>query len=108
MPPPSVTRAVRTPVPKDQSQPIPRDHRLTGYLVVAVCNFDDIPVGLFSDQRTALRYAKRVRPPKNNPLQSWDITGFIGVKVLFFKNGRPRKLVFHQERPPWQRTAERS
>lgn len=72
---------------------------LTGFLVVAVCNFDDIPVALYADHCTAIAHAKRLRAPRRNPLQSWDITHFIGVKVLFFKNGRPMKLVLHEERP---------
>lgn len=70
----------------------------SGYLVVAVCNFDDIPVALYADQGTAIAYAKRVRVPRRNPLESWDITHFIGVKVLSFKDGRPQRLVFHEER----------
>lgn len=72
---------------------------LTGFLVVAVCNFDDIPVALYADQGAAIAHAKRLRAPRRNPLKSWDITGFIGVKVLSFKDGWPQRLVFHEERP---------
>ncbi len=76
---------------------------LSGFLVVAVCNFDDIPVALYADQGTAIAHAKRLRAPRRNPLQSWDITGFIGVKVLSFKDGRPKRLVLHEERPSRKR-----
>jgi len=82
----------------------PARRGLTGFLVVAVCNFDDIPVALYADQATAIAHAKRLRKPRRNPLQSWDITGFIAVKVLSFTDGRPQRLVFHQERPKRQQS----
>jgi len=72
---------------------------ITGFLVVAVCNFDDIPVALYADEVAAIAHARRLRSPRTNPLQSLDITGFIGVKVLSFKDGRPHRLIFHEERP---------
>jgi len=76
---------------------------LTGFLVVAACNFDDIPLALYADQGTAIAHAKRLRAPRRNPLQSWDITGFVAVKVLSFKDGKPQRLVFHEERPKRRR-----
>lgn len=60
-----------------------------GYLVIAVCNFDDIPVQFFRSLRAATKAARSLAPPKVNPLGSMDITGFIGAKVLPFKNGKP-------------------
>ena len=77
---------------------------LTGFLVVAMCNFDNIPIALYADKGTALEHAKRLRAPRRNPLRSWDITGFVGVKVLAFKDGRPQRLVLHHERPKRRRT----
>jgi hypothetical protein len=91
-------------LPSPKATSAPTDCGLTGFLVVAVCNFDDIPVALYADQATAIAHAKRLRKPRRNPLQSWDITGFIAVKVLSFKNGRPQRLVFHQERPQRQQS----
>ena len=73
---------------------------LTGFLVVAVCNFDDIPVALYADEATAIAHARRLQAPQRNPLRSWDITAFIGVKVLSFKDGWPKRLVLHEERFP--------
>lgn len=68
---------------------------LSGYLVVAVCTLDDIPVALYAKKRQALVHARCVREePQSNPLYSWDITSFLGVKVLGFKDGRPGQLVF--------------
>ena len=86
--------------PRTQTVPRrPNGYGLSGFLVVAVCNFDDIPVALYADQGTAIAHAQRLHAPRKNPLESWDITGFIGVKVLSFKNGRPKKLVLHEQRP---------
>lgn len=85
------------PMPRTPARrPVPPN--VSGYLVIAVCNFDDIPVALFTLEAEAIAFAKRVRRPRRNPLLSWDITGFIGVKVLAFRKGRPHQLVFHQER----------
>jgi len=77
---------------------------LTGFLVVAMCNFHDVPLALYADQGTAITHAKRFHVPRRNPSRSWGLTDFIGVKVLSFKDGRPQRLVFHEERPRHPRT----
>jgi hypothetical protein len=65
------------------------------YLVVAVCNFDDIPIAIVFDEAKAIERARKTGKPNKNSLESWDITGFIGAKVLRFVKGRPTKLVFN-------------
>ena len=62
---------------------------IDGYLLIAVCNFDDIPVQFFAHRSAAITAAKKLRPPRVNPLGTYDITGFLGAKVLRFKNGKP-------------------
>lgn len=69
----------------------------SGFLVVAVCNFDDIPIGFYTKLKDAKKRAKQMRIPKSNPLQSWDITEYLGNKILAFKNGKPTKLIEYRE-----------
>jgi hypothetical protein len=62
---------------------------IDGYLVLAVCNFDDIPIQFFMQRPEAVKAAKSLGPPSANPLGSMGITGFLGAKVLRFKKGKP-------------------
>ena len=65
---------------------------MNGFLLIAACNFDDIPVAMFKTKSEAVRAAASAKPPKINPLETCDITGFICWKILQFKNGKPIRV----------------
>jgi hypothetical protein len=71
---------------------------LTGFLVVAMCNFHDVPLALYADQGTAVAHAKRLRTLRRSTLRSRGIHKFISVKVFSFKDGRPQRLVLYEKR----------
>lgn len=62
---------------------------MNGFLLFAICNFDDIPIRFYEKKEMAIRAAERIKKPRSNPLGSMDITGLIGAKVLEFRNGKP-------------------
>jgi hypothetical protein len=62
---------------------------VNGFLLFSVHNLDDVPVQFFHTKEGALEAAKSRKPPKNNPLGASDQSGFIGWKVLEFKDGKP-------------------
>ena len=69
------------------------------YLAIAVCNFDDVPLRIFDDEKKAHTFAKRNRniAPKENPLDCWETTQHLGCKVLEFDCGIPAgKAAYYQ------------
>ncbi len=61
---------------------------MNGWLLLSVHNLDDIPVRLFATKEEAL--AERPWPVvDDNPLGTWDNSGFIGWKMLEFREGLP-------------------
>jgi hypothetical protein len=75
---------------------------MNGYLVLAVCNFDDVVVLITANKKAALGRAKQIaeRPElrfKANSLQPND-TAFLWARVFRFERGRVVKLVAEYER----------
>jgi hypothetical protein len=62
---------------------------MNGWLVLAICNLDDIPVQFCETKDEAVRLASTLKPPEDNPLVTWDLSDFIGAKVLEFRDGHP-------------------
>lgn len=62
---------------------------MNGFLVFSVHNLDDIPLEMFATQEEALRAAHTHPPAESNPLGTMDSSGFIGMKVLEIREGKP-------------------
>jgi hypothetical protein len=70
---------------------------VNGWLLVSVHNLEDVPLRLFATKEEAL--AARPWPvAEDNPLGTWDNSGFIGWKMLEFCGGVPAPYAdFYEE-----------
>lgn len=66
---------------------------MNGWLVISVHTLDDIPVRMLPTKEEAEKFALNMPPTTENPLETWDITSPICIKLLQFVDGIPQTPV---------------
>jgi hypothetical protein len=76
---------------------------MNGWLLLAACNLDDIPVQFYT-KKPRVQDIKRRKPPRHNPLGTGrDISGFVCWKLLQFTAGKPAtdcEFIYQGDTPP--------